>query len=507
MSKKALINGTIILTVASLITRVLGFVFRIYMSNIMGAEGMGLYQLIFPVYMLIWSATSAGISLAISRKVSEYTAKNKHSDAIRTLKGAIVLSLCIGAFISLFLYTFAPWLATYYLHAPDTTLSLKYMSFCIPFMCIACCIRGYFQGRQEMGYSATAQIIEQVARMIVVYLFASFFIPKGIAYACALGTLGLCGGEIASCLFTYTMYRIKKRNLPLSKPTLRYREVMGVLLAIAIPITANRVLVSALSSIENILVPLQLQQGGLDSSSALSLYGMFSGMALPLLFFPSMVTMSLSTVLVPAISEAKATHNQRLLQKTVSKSIQLACLIGIGSTALFLSLGPEIAWACYKLKPVGSYLQMLAIICPFLYLQNILNGMLNGLGLQKLTFKGTLLGSIVCIICIVSLVPTKGITGFIIAMLLQSGTITSYHLFHVLKHTSVSIDIKNWIVKPILAAVAVCLGIKFMLYPLLTAQLSFVFSTAIAIGLLALLYLILLFALRCITKEDVKMFF
>ncbi|MGL4344853.1 MAG: putative polysaccharide biosynthesis protein [Cellulosilyticaceae bacterium] len=507
MGKKALITGTIVLTIASLITRVLGFVFRIYMSNIMGAEGMGLYQLIFPVYMLIWSATSAGISLAISRKVSEYTAKRQHSDAIRTLKGAIVLSLCVGAFISLFLYTFAPWLSVYYLHAPDTMLSLKVMSFCIPFMCIACCIRGYFQGRQEMAFSAGAQIIEQVARMVVIYLFAGLFIPKGIAYACALGTLGLCGGEISSCLFTYTVYRIKRAGLPLSKPSLRYREVMSTLMAIAIPITANRVLVSGLSSIENILVPLQLQKGGLDSSSALSLYGMFSGMALPLLFFPSMVTMSLSTVLVPAISEAKATHNQRLLQKTVSKSIQISCLIGIGSTALFLSLGPEIAQACYKLDQVGVYLQMLAIICPFIYLQSILNGMLNGLGLQKLTFKGTLLGSAVCIICIVLLIPTKGITGFIIAMLLQSGTITCYHLFHVLKHTSVSIDLMNWIVKPALAAAAGCLGMKIILYPILLGQLSLILSTAVAVCSLALFYLILLFVFGCVTKEDVKMFF
>lgn len=507
MGKKALITGTIILTLASFITRILGFIFRIYMSNVMGAEGVGLYQLIFPIYMMIWAVSSAGISLAVSKKVAELNAKKLHRDSICVLRAALVLSLSISGLLSLLVFIFAPFVATSFIHEPTTGLAIRYLCLCIPFMAASCCIKGYFQGKQQMSVPAIAQISEQVARMAIIYLFASFFVPKGLEYACALGALGLCVGELVSFLFSYIMYLFKKRKLNLKPATLSYATIFGSLISISIPITANRFLTSSLSSIENILIPIQLQKFGLDSSSALATYGMFSGMALPLLFFPSMVTMSISTVLVPAISEAVAMRNERLLKLTIRKSIQFASLIGIGASALFLTLGPEIGLACYNLKEVGDLLRLLAIICPFLYLQSILTGMLNGLGLQKLTFKGNVFASLICILAILLLVPKQGVTGFVIAMLLQACSVTIYHLFHVLKNTHLSIDITNWIIKPSLAAAFGCIFMKYLHHHYLLNHFSSRISTLIAIGLLGGFYVTFLFLFKCLTKKDIAMFF
>lgn len=504
MGKKALITGTLILTGASFITRILGFIFRIYMSNIMGAEGIGLYQLIFPIYMLTWSLCAAGVSLAVSKKVAELTAKKLHQDAIRTLKCAIALSGGIALCVSIPLFFFAPLVANYFVHEPNTAIALRLLPICLPFMATACCIRGYFQGRQEMLIPATAQIVEQVARMIVIYLFSSFFIPKGLAYACALGMLGLCGGEFCSCGFTYLMYKFKKRSLILKPAVLTYSHVFSTLITISIPITANRFLTSMLQSVENILIPLQLQKFGLPSSEALSLYGMFSGMALPLLFFPSMVTTSIATALVPAISEASAKKNQVVLRNTVSKSVQFSMLIGIGASSLFYMLGPEIGMACYNLPEVGEILKLLAVICPFLYLQGILNGILNGLGLQRLTFKSTLIGSAICITLILILVPQKGIIGFAIAMLLQSGFMAIYNLSHVLKHISLPVDLIGWMVKPSIAAIFGCLSMKYIHSHILLANFSATLSTIIAVTLLGIFYLSYLFIFKCVTLKDVK---
>ncbi len=507
MGKKALITGTIVLTATSFITRILGFIFRIYMSNIMGAEGLGLYQLIFPIYMLIWSLCSAGISLAVSKMVAEHTAKKQHSDASRVLKSSIAVALSLGMCLSVFLFITAPWVATHFIHDAHTLLSLRDLCFCIPFMCTACCIRGYFQGRQEMAVSGIAQVVEQIARMCVIYLFASFYIPKGLSYVCALGTLGLCAGEVMSCLFTLTMFKLKQRQLPYKRPTLPYLTTMQTLIAIAIPITANRFLMSALSSIENILIPIQLQKFGLTGSEALGMYGMFSGMALPLLFFPSMVTMSISTALVPAISEAVATQNTRILHRTVSKSIQFSALIGIGASSLFFTLGDEIAMACYHLPEVGEMLRLLAVICPFLYLQNILTGMLNGLGLQRLTFKGNMIASLLCIGTILLFVPQRGIMGFILAMLFQSSFATIYHLFHVLKHIHLRVDVTGWFIRPILAACPGCLLMKAIYTHYLSQCLPLALSTLLAISILGLFYVAFLFCFRSLTWDDVKLFF
>lgn len=508
MGKKALITGTIALTITGFITRILGFLFRIYMSNIMGAEGLGLYQLVFPIYMLIWAASSAGISLAVSRKVAEFTTKGRHADAVRTLKSSIVLAVSISFVLSGLIFLFAPWVATYYVHEPNTALGLKYLCICVPFMATACCIRGYFQGRQEMSISGMAQVVEQVSRMVVIYLFAGLYIPRGLMYACALGTLGLCAGELMSCLFTFIMFKYKQRKLKPTTPTVSYGSLMSTLIAISIPITANRFLTSGLSSIENILIPIQLQKYGLTSSEALSMYGMFSGMALPLLFFPSMVTASISTVLVPALSEAMVKKNTYQLHKTVSKSIQYSSVIGIGASALFITLGQEIALVCYGQEhaQVGEMLKVLAIICPFLYLQGILTGMLNGLGLQKLTFKGNIFASIFCIICILILVPKQGLMGFVLAILVQSGFATIYHLLHVLKHISLSVDVVGWMLRPSLAALAGCLIMKYLHTHYLMSMFSLTLSTIIAVGFLGVFYICFLFVFKSLTKEDVMMF-
>lgn len=506
MSKKSLIAGTLILTLASLITRLLGFGFRVYMSNIMGAEGMGLYQLLFPIYMLLWAASSAGISLAVSKMVAEQTVRGQHSNAVRILKVSLGIALTISVILSLVLYTFSSFIATYYIHEPVTTLSLKILASCIPFMSAACCIRGYFQGRQEMSVSALAQIVEQVARMLVIYLFAGFFIPKGIEYACALGVLGMCVGEVFSFILSFAAFRLKRRKLRFNKPTIAYNTAFNTLLTLSIPITANRFLTSSLQSFENILIPIQLQKFGLDSSQALALYGKFSGMALPLLFFPSMVTMSLSTVLVPAISQAVARNSSVTLQKIIGKAIQFSSLIGIGATALFLCFSKEIAVACYGMQDVGTLLKLLAVICPFLYLQNILTGTMNGLGMQKQTFKTNIVGSLTCIMIILTVVPQKGILGFVLALLIQSGLVTIILLWHVLKNIDLPVDVNNWIVKPIIAALAGALTTTYIHHTYLMAQFSLVIATLISVMMLGAFYIAVLFILKCVTIKDIKMF-
>lgn len=506
MSKKSLVTGTLILTLASLITRLLGFGFRIYQSQVMGAEGMGLYQLLFPIYMLLWAASSAGIAMAIAKMVAAEVSKGAEGNAIRVLKISLVISLPLSFVLSTLLFCFAPFIARYYIQEPVTELSLRILATCVPFMSTACCLRGYFQGHQEMSITALAQIVEQVGRMLIIYLLAGLMVPMGITYICALGVIGMCTGEVFSFMMSYVAFRIKKRHLTLTPATLPKKEAFNKLMALSIPVTANRFLTSGLQSFENILIPITLGQYGLSSSAALGLYGQFSGMALPLLFFPSMVTSSLATALVPAISEAVAMKNKALLQRTMSKAIQFSALIGIGATALFLTLPYEIAITCYGMKEVGQLLKWLAIICPFLYLQNILTGAMNGLGMQKQTFKTNVMGSLICIALILLMVPRRGIIGFVIAMLIQSGFVCSMLLSYVLKNIDLPVDIRNWIIRPSLAGI-LCSLITLTINKLYLIKLfSSSVSTILAVLILGGSYTLILFFIGCLSIKDVKSF-
>ena len=506
MSKKSLVAGTLVLTLASLITRLLGFGFRIYQSQVMGAEGMGLYQLLFPIYMLLWAASSAGIAMAIAKLVAAEVSRGAEGNAIRILKVSLLISLPFSFLLSGLLFFFAPFIARCYIQEPVTELSLRLLAFCVPFMSTACCLRGYFQGHQEMSITALAQIVEQMGRMLIIYLLAGLMVPKGITYICALGVIGMCAGEFFSFCMSFIAFRIKKRHVKLTPATLPKRDTFNKLLTLSIPVTANRFLTSGLQSFENILIPITLGQFGLSSSAALGLYGQFSGMALPLLFFPSMVTSSLATALVPAISEAVAMKNTKLLQRTISKSIQFSSLIGIGATALFLTLPYEIALTCYHMQEVGQLLKWLAIICPFLYLQNILTGTMNGLGMQKKTFTTNVMGSLLCIAVILLMVPKRGIIGFVIAMLMQSGFVCAMLLSYVLKNIDLPVDIYNWMLRPGLAGI-LCSVFTFALHHYwLIQHFSLTISTILGVLTLVSSYIVILLMTGCLSIKDIKSF-
>ncbi|MBE6021970.1 MAG: polysaccharide biosynthesis protein [Cellulosilyticum sp.] len=504
MSKKSLIAGTLILTIASFITRLLGFGFRIYQSQVMGAEGMGLYQLLFPIYMLLWATSSAGIALAIAKMIAAEVSKGEEGNAVHILKVSLLISLPLSFILSILLFLFAPFIARYYIHEPVTELSLRILAFCVPFMSTACCLRGYFQGHQEMSITALAQIVEQVARMTAIYLLAHILIPMGTKYVCALGVIGMCTGEVFSFIMSFIAYQLKKRKVTLGPVTLKHSQTFNQLLALSIPITANRFLTSGLSSFENILIPINLEKFGLTSHEALALYGKFSGMALPLLLFPSMVTSSLATALVPAISEAVAMKKQAVLQNTIGRAIQFSALIGIGATSLFLSFSEDIAMACYHIKDVGYLLKWLAVICPFIYLQNILTGTMNGLGMQKRTFQTNIIGSLFCIGTILLVVPLKGIIGFVLAMLFQSGFVCCRLLIYVLEFVDLKVDLNHWILKPSIAAIiSAFISITFKHY-LFSPYLGLVLSTTFSLLTLAGTYLICLILVGSLSIKDIK---
>ena len=506
MSKNTLVISTLILTVASFISRILGFVFRIYMSNVMGAEALGLYQLVFPIYMLAWTLSGAGISIAVSKLVATEFAKRQSGNALRITKIALLLSVSIGCVISCILYVFAEPIATLVIHEPRTTMALKYLSICIPFMAATSSIKGYFYGKQEMGKPAIGQVIEQVARMGSIFLLGSFFVSKGLEYACALGVIGMSIGELVSFVYVYAAYKNDIGKQQTSLPQFARYQAFMALLTLAIPLTFNRFVTSLLQSVENILIPIKLQEFGLTNHQALSVYGQFTGMTMPLIFFPSMITMSLATALIPAVSHAQASRNQKQLQYTVSKTIQFTLLIGIGATALFMTFPHEIAMSFYNQPAVGNMLYALSFICPFFYLHSTLLGILNGLGKQFETLFTGIIGSVICITIIYFYVPRKGLVGFIAALVISVSFNTILHLVNVLKYTSIPVDVVNWLVKPALAAAAGALTVKYVLHHYLVNLVSLRLSTFGALGALALFYIFFLFVLGSLTTDDLRMF-
>ena len=207
MSRKNIITGTLILTAANLITKCLGFFNRVFLSGTIGAEGMGLYQLILPIYGLAWSITSAGFTTTISSLTAQEHIRGQNGNIGRIVKQSVCLSLGISLLLSLLLFLFAEETAVYILKDSRAAHPLQLLSFAIPFMAAGSCFRGFFLGMQETVVPAVSQVLEQTVRILTIYLLADIFVPLGLSYACMAAVAGIFLGELLSCGFTVRRIR------------------------------------------------------------------------------------------------------------------------------------------------------------------------------------------------------------------------------------------------------------------------------------------------------------
>ena len=231
MSKKSIITGTLILTTANLITKCMGFFNRVYLSNTIGAEGMGLYQLILPVYALAWSITSAGFTTTISSLTAQEHIRGQSGNIGRIVKQSVCLSLGISLLISFSLFIGAEKISIYILKDGRTAHPLQLLAFAIPFMSAGSCFRGFFLGMQETIIPALSQVLEQTARIGTVYLLSVIFVPLGLSYACMAAVAGILLGELLSCWFTIWNYvHFKRKHRFTRNPTISSASALSLIL-------------------------------------------------------------------------------------------------------------------------------------------------------------------------------------------------------------------------------------------------------------------------------------
>ena len=450
MSKNTIIKGTLILTIAGLLTRLIGFFYKIFLSQAMGAEALGLYQLIFPVYGICFTIYASGIQTAISKLVAEEAAKGSTKSAKRVLKTGILLSVTAALLISVVIFNTSDFIATKFLLHPECASSLRILALVFPFCGITACINGYYYGLKKAGVPALTQLVEQIIRVAFVYFAALYFGGGKIKATCELAVAGLVVGEIASNLYNLVSLTIHKQDKELSavaqqKPQSRF---IRALVKMSVPLTANRLFISILHSFEAVLIPAMLQKSGLTASESLSLFGILNGMAIPFLLFPSTITNSLSVLLLPAISEASAKQNTKLISRTVTVSLKYSLILGIFSTGFFLFFGTPLGISVFHIEEAGTYLMVMSWLCPFLYTATTLSSIINGLGKAHLTFLNSVIGLSFRIILLALIIPKYGIYGYFISVLISQLLITALDVLIVAKNIKLNLDAVNSLLKP-----------------------------------------------------------
>lgn len=412
LSKSPLITGTLLLTLAGLISRIIGFFYKIFLSRTIGAEGIGIYQLVFPLMALSIAITSSGIQTAISKFVSEEATKKNLNAARKYLYAGLVLSCLLSLTVGFVLWHYADWLATYYLKEPRCTPLVKILSYSLVPSSIHACINGYFYGLKKALIPSISQLLEQIVRVGSVYVIYQIYLSNSIEPSISMAMWGIVFGELSSMLFSVSV-------APFQKIAGSLHAYTKNLLGMALPLSGNRIILNLFSSFENIMIPNALCSFGYNSSDALSVYGIMTGMALAIIMFPTVITNSVSVLLLPLISEAQANHNQKKIWLSIKKTIEYCVLLGLLCTAGFLLTGDFIGNFIFANALAGTFIRTLSWICPFLFLSSTLSSILHGLGHPGTTFLFNVIACLIRILFVLFAIPVWGIRSYLIGMLIS----------------------------------------------------------------------------------------
>ena len=481
MRSSSFFQGTVILTVSGLLIKFLGFFYKIFLAQALGAEGMGIYQLIFPVFAVCHSLTSSGLEVAVSR----FTARSDSREQSDYLCAGLFLTLTSSLAAGLILWTQSDFIALTLLHEARCAPLLKILAATIPLAGFHGCFCGFCLGRKNASLPAFSQLAEQTVRIGSVWLLYHIFLQEGLEITPVLATAGLLTGEIASVLFMLT-FAANKTLLPSGLSACFHR--CRTLLTMAIPVTASRVSLTLLQSVEAVLIPLSLRQSGLSAAEALSLYGILTGMSLSFLLFPNAITASLSAMLLPVVSEEQAKGNMQKISQAIEYTLLFGMNIGILCMGIFLYFGKELGTLCFHQPLAGEFLQTLAWICPFLYLSGNLSSILHGLGRTSTTFFNQLAALLVRIFCIVLFVPLTGIQGVLWGILAGELLLSFLGIRSVAAYVTPSIGLDAYVLKPA-AAMLLSIGGIHMFKPAAS-----ILGLFLQIALMCLGYVLLLFS-------------
>ena len=458
--KHSMITGTLLLTAAGFAVRILGFFYRIFLSRTIGAEGLGLYNLVHPLYGICFALCAGSIQTAISRCIAANLSRRK-----LFLRTGLMISLSIAALLAMILYAGSQFLANQILLESRCGEFLRLMALSIPFSAIHACVNGYYYGMQRTRVPAASQITEQLIRMGVVFLLVLFFQAEQIPITTELAVLGHLAGEAGSCFYAALTFLIFDHTvsspcLPLTSSTALSTLCAGrELMSMALPLMGNRLVLNLLSSAEAIWIPSRLVLSGLTSREAFELYGVLTGMALPFIFFPSAISNSMAVILLPAVAGAQADGREHHIREAVLTSLRYSLYMGILCIGVFTCFGDFLGNIVFHESSAGYFMKVLAWLCPFLYLATTTGSILNGLGKTSAVFLQNTSALSLRLAFVFFGIPRFGIHGCLWGMLASELFLSAMHLYTLKGLVSFSIQPWDMILKPtlyLLISVGIC---------------------------------------------------
>ena len=406
-----LVLSTIILFISNLIVRILGFLYKIFLSRVMGDVGLGIYHMIFNFLMICIALTTTGIPTALSCLVAKENALQDKKDANIFFISTLYVAFFISLLISLIVSFNSTYLSFRLLH--DENLNLFVLSICpaIVIISISNVLRGYFYGIKRVTVPAIGQVIEQVTRILFVFLLAMYISDK--AMICYVTLLGISIGEATNVI--YMSICLYKESSLYNKFTIRLRDFYYSsmeTLKMALPITCNRMSSVILQSVSSMIVPSRLILSGISYTQSIGLYGIISGMVMPFVYLPFTIGSALVVNLIPSISQEVALDKIKNIKIKIYYALVLTIGVGIVSSLFFYFLGEELCDIVFHNKIAGIYLKSMFLAPLFLSLNQTLSGILHAIRKEVISSINTILGMILQVIAIYFLLPVPSLNMY-----------------------------------------------------------------------------------------------
>ncbi len=512
LSKDTFLKGAFILTAAGIIVKLIGSVNRILLSRLLGGEGIGLYQMAYPIYLLALSVSSAGIPVAISIIVAEKIALGDYRGANRVFRISLAVLAITGAVFTFLLYFGAGWLIEHhFVRDPRAYWAIAALAPAIFFVTILSSYRGYFQGLQMMTPTAVSQIIEQLFRVVTMILFAYLLLPRGLEFAAAGASFGAGPGAAAGLMVLVYFYWRERKSFQghMNAQTLQRQEssvsIISRIVRLALPVSLANIMLPVVSNIDLLIVPARLEAAGYTIEQSTELFGYLTGMAVPLVNLATILTASLAASLVPAVSEAYTLRNPQQVYQRTATAVRISNLITIPSFVGMMLLAKPISVMLYGTPNADTSIAILSLGIFLLGIHQVTTGVLQGLGHTAIPVINMVLSAVVKIILswVLTGMPELGIKGAAWATNADFGVAAILNIYFIYRYVGFAIDIRDTLRTSVAAGVMG--GFVLVVYDIVMSQTlhnSLATLAAIAVG--GTVYALFLLLTGGVTGRDVE---
>lgn len=499
-STKKLLLNTAVLTGMNFLMRTVSVAFNVYLTNRIGAAGIGLFQLIMTVYALSVTLGCAGIRLASTRLVAEDKGLGQGRSRV-IMRRCLLFGFATGLAASCLLYGGAELAAGYWLHDLRAVRPLRILSLSLTPVALSASLSGYFTAVGKVPRFAAVNLLEQGVKIAVVVTALSRLQKQSLEGAVACIVFGMTAAEFVSLALGFCLFRFTLRGDKGMVHAGERSAAFAQLLRIALPDVIGSSLRSVLLTVEHLLIPVGFQKSGSSAQASLASYGTIHGMALPLLLYPSAILTSLSGLLVPELAQLRTQKHTQRIASVTTRVVRMALWFSLGTAGIIYAFAGQLSAAVYGDDGCAVYLRILAPLLPVMYLDMTVDGILKGLDQQLQSMRYNIYDSALCVVLVCVLLPRFGVRGYI--WVLFAGEICNFYLSirRLMQISQLRLPVYDGIVKPLLCILAAFCTVRILpIFHAAATPLQLIGTILLTIAL----YFLFLRMVGSVTRQDMR---